>query len=55
MPCQTRLEVPGTLHHVTLRGIKKRWIVSDAANRKHFVKCLGELPAIRRSASMPVR
>ena len=27
MPRQARLDAPGTLHHVIVRGIEKRWIV----------------------------
>jgi len=29
MPRQARLDAPGTLHHVIVRGIKKRRIVED--------------------------
>ncbi|CAB1079598.1 hypothetical protein D1AOALGA4SA_7306 [Olavius algarvensis Delta 1 endosymbiont] len=45
MPRRARLEAPGTLHHVILRGIEKRRIVNDVADRKNFVKRLGELSA----------
>jgi putative transposase len=41
MPRQARLDVPGTLHHVMLRGIEKRVIVSDAEDREEFVTRLG--------------
>ena len=30
MPRQPRLDAPGTLHHVIIRGIEKRPIVTDA-------------------------
>ena len=43
MPRRARLDAPGTLHHVILRGINKRRIVDDVADRKNFVKRLGEL------------
>ena len=43
MPCQARLDVPGTLHHEIVRGIEKRWIENDVADRKNFVRYLGEL------------
>jgi len=43
MPRRARLEAPGTLHHVMVRGIEKRKIVNDFADRKNFVKRLGEL------------
>jgi REP element-mobilizing transposase RayT len=43
MPRQARLDAPGTLHHVIVRGIEKRRIVSDVADRKNFLNRLGEL------------
>jgi REP element-mobilizing transposase RayT len=39
------LDAPGTLHHVIVRGIEKRRIVNDVADRKNFVKRLAELSA----------
>ena len=45
MPRRARLDAPGTLHHVIVRGIEKRWIVNDVADRKNFVNRLGELSA----------
>jgi putative transposase len=45
MPRRARLDAPGTLHHVILRGINKRRIVDDVADRKNFVKRMGELSA----------
>jgi len=43
MPRQARLDSPGTLHHVIIRGINKRRIVDDEADRKDFVRRLGLL------------
>ncbi|MFB3886786.1 MAG: transposase, partial [Thermodesulfobacteriota bacterium] len=43
MPRQARLDAPGTLHHVVVRGIEKRWIVDDDKDRKNFVNRLGDL------------
>jgi len=43
MPRQARLDAPGTLHHIILRGIEKRRIVDDDKDRKNFVKRLGDL------------
>jgi REP element-mobilizing transposase RayT len=37
------LDAPGTLHHVIVRGIEKRRIVNDVADRKKFVGRLAEL------------
>ncbi len=41
MPRQTRLDTPGTLHHVIIRGIKKRIIVDNQADREDFVSRMG--------------
>jgi len=43
MPRQARLDVPGTLHHVIIRGIEKRRIVDDREDRDRFVDRIGEL------------
>ena len=43
MPRRARLDAPGTLHHVILRGINKRRIVDDVADRKNFIRRMGEL------------
>jgi hypothetical protein len=36
MPRRARLGAPGTLLHVTVRGIEKRRIINDVADRKKF-------------------
>jgi putative transposase len=43
MPRQARLDSPGTLHHVMIRGIEGRNIVDDDEDRRDFVRRLGEL------------
>ena len=43
MPRQARLDTPGTLHHVIVRGIEKKEIVTDNADRKNFITLLGNL------------
>jgi putative transposase len=43
MPRQARLDSPGTLHHVMIRGIEKRRIVDDEHDRRDFVRRLGLL------------
>jgi putative transposase len=43
MSRQARLDSPGTLHHVMIRGIEKRRIVIDQQDRKDFVRRLGLL------------
>ena len=43
MPRQPRLDTPGTLHHVMLRGIARGQIVADRADRETFLRRLGEV------------
>src|SRR3989338_7612133 len=43
MPRQARLDAPGTLHHVIIRGIEKKPIVKDDADRKAFIDRMGQL------------
>ena len=42
MPRQARLDAPGTLHHVMVRGIEKRRIVDAGKDRGTFITRLGE-------------
>lgn len=50
MPRQARLDSPGTLHHVMLRGIERRRIVDDEEDRKNFVTRLGKLATETRTS-----
>ena len=43
MPRQARLDAPGTLHHVILRGIDRGQIVVDREDREAFVARLGDI------------
>ena len=43
MPRQARLDAPGTLHHVIIRGIEKRRIVDDAKDQEDFISRLGSI------------
>jgi len=43
MPKQTRLDAPGTLHHVIIRGVERGDIVSDEGDRADFVTPMGKL------------
>ena len=43
MPRQARLDATGTLHHVIVRGIEKRKIVDDRADRDNFVSRMGQI------------
>lgn len=43
MPRQARLDAPGTLHHVIIRGIEKKPIVKDDVDRRQFSERMGRL------------
>ena len=42
MPRQARLDAPGTLHHVMIRGIEDKRIFRDTQDWKDLVTCLGD-------------
>ncbi len=50
MPGRARLDAPGTLHHVIVRGIEKRKIVDDDQDRVAFIEKLGGLSIRTQSA-----
>jgi len=43
MPRQARLDAPGTLHHVIVRGIERGRIVDDRWDRGNFVSRMGQV------------
>ena len=43
MPRGPRLDAPGTLHHVIVRGIEKRKIIDDDTDREDFVTRMGAI------------
>ncbi len=43
MPRGARLDAPGTLHHVMLRGIEGKKIVIDNKDRKNFISRMGDI------------
>ena len=43
MPRRARLDAPGTLHHIIVRGIERRQIVDDDRDRRDFVSRMGTL------------
>lgn len=49
MPRQARLDAPGTLHHVILRGLERGAIVQEDADRATFVARLGEVATATRT------
>ena len=42
MPRQARLDVPGALHHIMVRGINKLAIFHDKQDRARFLERLGQ-------------
>ena len=48
MPRQARLDAPGTLHHVIIRGIERKEIVKDDHDRQNFVYRIGMIALERR-------
>ena len=43
MPRQARLDAPGTLHHVMIRGIERADIFRDDKDREYFLSRVGEI------------
>jgi putative transposase len=50
MPRQARLDAPGTLHHVMIRGIEKSNIVDDRRDRQDFVSRMGAIASDTKTA-----
>ena len=40
MPRQARIDAPGALHHIIIRGIERKAIFKDNADRANFLKRL---------------
>ncbi|MFC1857510.1 transposase [Thermodesulfobacteriota bacterium] len=50
MPRQSRLDAPGVLHHIIIRGIERKKIFKDNADRKNLIDRLANLiPATKTS------
>ena len=43
MPRQARIDAPGALHHIMVRGIERRKIFRDNKDRDNFVERLGDI------------
>jgi hypothetical protein len=43
MPRLARLDAPGVLHHIMIRGIERRKIFRDNKDREDFLDRLGKL------------
>ena len=48
MPRWARLDAPGTLHHVMIRGIEGAPIFGDDKDREHSVSRVGEIAEATR-------
>ncbi len=53
MPRKARINAPGALHHIIVRGIERRRIFSDDQDRDNFVERLGDIvtAASKRSST----
>jgi putative transposase len=51
MPRQSRIDAPGALHHVLIRGIERRKIFRDDADRENFLDRLGGILVETSTAS----
>ena len=43
MPRQARIDAPGALHHIMVRGIERKTIFRDNKDRESFVQRLGDV------------
>jgi REP-associated tyrosine transposase len=43
MPRKARIDAPGALHHIIVRGIERRKIFRDDTDRDNFLDRLGEI------------
>jgi hypothetical protein len=43
MPRQARIDAPGALHHITLRGIERKPLFKDQQDYNNFLKRLGRI------------
>ena len=43
MPRQSRIDAPGAIHHVIIRGIERRMIFQDNSDREAFLDRLGKI------------
>ena len=43
MPRRSRIDAPGALHHIVVRGIERKPIFKGDADRDHFLERLGNV------------
>ncbi len=46
MPRKVRIDAPGALHHIIVRGIERRKIFKDGTDRINFLDRLGVGPGL---------
>jgi REP element-mobilizing transposase RayT len=44
VPRKARIDAPGALHHIIVRGIEKSKIFKDHADRQSFIERIGDIP-----------
>jgi len=54
MPRIARLDAPGLLHHVMMRGIERRKIFKDDKDRENFIDRLSILLPVKRGLPLTV-
>ena len=54
MPAQSRIDAPGTLHHVIIRGIERRMIFRDNKDREDFLDRLGVAQQPKKNPCSPL-
>ena len=45
---KARIDAPGTLHHINVRGIERRRIFSDHQDRDNFIDRLGDIVYVEK-------
>ncbi|MHC4792611.1 MAG: transposase [Planctomycetota bacterium] len=43
MPRKARIDAPGALHHIIIRGIERKLIFQDSQDYRNFIERLGEI------------
>ena len=49
MPRKSRIDAPGALHHIIIRGIERRKIFLDDFDRENSLKRLGTVLSVSQS------
>jgi len=52
-PKQARIDAPGVLHHIIVRGIERYKIFKNDADSESFVECFGKIMGTPKHAAMP--